>query len=183
MRQAPHEQMELPDRVALVGFMGSGKSTVGMLLGAALGYRFVDVDELTVEQAGLPIADIFLRDGEAAFRRLESRLLLGLAGSRRLVIATGGGAPTRAANRSFLRHQCRTFYLETSAAEVVRRIGGSSERPLLAGSAAGVEELLAARRRWYAQVGTAIATDGRTPQQVTAEIRARLGVCRSATDS
>ena len=166
--------MALPDRIALVGFMGSGKSTVGRLLGAALGYEFVDVDDLIVARARIAIAEIFRRDGEESFRQLESRLLLGLSGRRRVVIATGGGAPTRAANRTFLRTRCRTFHLEVSAEEVVRRIGGSGVRPLLAGNAEGVAELLAARRRWYAAVGITVATEGRTPRQVAAEICAQL---------
>ena len=166
--------MGLPDRIALVGFMGSGKSTVGRQLAAAVGRRFVDVDSLIEEQAGVSIPEIFRRDGEEEFRRLESQLLCGLAARRGLVIATGGGAPMRAGNRDFLRTCCRTFYLEISAAEARRRVGATGGRPLLAASSQGVEELLAARRRWYAAVGETVRAEGRTPIQVVAAIRALL---------
>ena len=164
----------MPERIALVGFMGSGKSTVGGLLAAAVGYRLVDVDTLIEEQAGVSIPEIFRREGEASFRERESRLLLGLARRRGLVIATGGGAPMRARNRDFLRTRCRTFYLEISAAEVRRRIGADAGRPLLAASRQGVAELLAARRRWYAAVGDTVAAESRTPAQVVTAIRALL---------
>lgn len=166
--------MPLPDRIALVGFMGSGKSTVGGLLAAALGYRSVDLDSLIEEQAGAPIAELFRREGEASFRARESRLLLQLGARRGVVIATGGGAPTQPRNREFLRTRCRTFYLEVSAAEVRRRLGADRGRPLLAATLQGIEKLLAARRGWYAAVGAAIPAEGRTPAQVAAAIQALL---------
>ena len=154
--------------------MGSGKSTVGGLLAAAVGYRLVDMDTLIEQQAGMSIPEIFRREGEASFRQRESRVLLGLAGRRGRVIATGGGAPMRARNRDFLRTHCRTFYLEISAAEVRRRVGVDAGRPLLAATPEGVAVLLAARRRWYAAVGDTVAAEGRTPAQVVAAIRALL---------
>ena len=166
--------MAFPDRIALVGFMGSGKSTVGRLLATAVGFQFVDVDKLIEQQAGVSIAELFRRDGEEVFRTLESRLLLGLGERRCVVIATGGGAPMRAANAEFLRARCRTFYLEISAAEVRRRVGGAKDRPLLAATPQGIAELLAARRCRYETVGDTIPAEGRTPVQVVAAIRALL---------
>ena len=166
--------MATPDRIALVGFMGSGKSTVGGLLATAVGYRLVDVDDLIVEHAGMSIAEIFRRRGETSFRELESQLLLGLGRRRGLVIATGGGAPMQPPNHEFLRNRCRTFYLEISAAEVRRRLGSDSGRPKLAATLEGVEELLAARRPWYETVGDTVTAEGRTPAQVVATIRTLL---------
>ena len=166
--------MATPDRIALVGFMGSGKSTVGGLLAAAVGYRLVDVDDLIVEHAGMSIAEIFRRRGEDSFRELESRLLLGLGRRRGLVIATGGGAPMQQPNHEFLRTRCHTFYLEISAAEARRRIGSDRGRPKLAVTPEGVEELLAARRPWYEAVGYTVPAEGRTPAQVVATIRTLL---------
>jgi len=166
--------MAMPDRIALVGFMGSGKSTVGGLLATALGYRLVDVDNLIEEQAGMSIPEMFRRRGESCFRELESRLLLALGERRGLVIATGGGAPMQPRNHEFLRTRCRTFYLEISAAEVRRRLGSDPGRPKLAATLEGIEELLAARRRTYDAAGDTVMAEGRTPAQVAAAIRALL---------
>lgn len=166
--------MALPDRIALVGFMGSGKSTVGRLLATSVGYQFIDVDTLIEREAGMTIPELFRRHGEEVFRGLETRLLLALGGRRSVVIATGGGAPMRAVNHDFLRTRCRTFYLEISAAEVQRRVGGSGGRPLLAATPEGVAGLLAARHHRYAAAGDTIPAEGRTPLQVAAAIRAVL---------
>ena len=154
--------------------MGSGKSTVGRLLATAVGYRFVDVDTLIEQDAGVSIPELFRRDGEDLFRALETRLLLGVGDRRSVVIATGGGAPMRAVNHEFLRTKCRTFYLEISAAEAQRRVGGSGGRPLLAATPEGIAELLAARHGRYAAAGDTIPAEGRTPVQVVAAIRALL---------
>ena len=154
--------------------MGSGKSTVGRRLATAVGYRFVDVDTLIEQDAGVSIPELFRRDGEDLFRAVETRLLLGLGARRGVVIATGGGAPMRAVNHEFLRTKCRTFYLEISAAEAQRRVGGSGGRPLLAATPEGVAELLAARHGRYAAAGDTIPAEGRTPVQVVAAIRALL---------
>ena len=154
--------------------MGSGKSTVGRLLATAVGYRFVDVDTLIEQDAGVSIPELFRRAGEEVFRALETRLLLGVGDRRSVVIATGGGAPMRAVNHEFLRTKCRTFYLEISAAEAQRRVGGGGGRPLLAATPEGIAELLAARRGRYAAAGDTIPAEGRTPVQVVAAIRALL---------
>lgn len=166
--------MALPDRVALVGFMGSGKSTVGRLLATAVGYQFVDVDTLIEREAGVSIPELFRREGEEVFRALETRMLLGLGARRSVVIATGGGAPMRAVNHEFLRTRCRTFYLEISAAEAQRRVGGSGGRPLLAATREGIAELLASRHHTYAASGATIPAEGRSPMQVAASIRSLL---------
>ena len=154
--------------------MGSGKSTVGRLLASAVAYRFVDVDTLIEQEAGVSIPELFRRAGEEVFRALETRMLLALGDRRNVVIATGGGAPMRAVNHDFLRTRCRTFYLEISAAEAQRRVGGTGGRPLLAATPEGIAALLAGRHGRYAAAGDTIAAEGRTPLQVVATIRALL---------
>ena len=166
--------MALPDRIALVGFMGSGKSTVGRLLATAVGYQFVDVDTLIEREAGMSIPELFRRAGEEVFRALETRMLLDLGARRSVVIATGGGAPMRAVNHDFLCTKCRTFYLRISAAEAQRRVGGTGGRPLLAATPRGVADLLASRHDRYAAAGETIAAEGRTPLQIASSIRALL---------
>ena len=166
--------MALPERIALVGFMGSGKSTVGRLLATAVGYQFVDVDTLIEHEAGVSIPELFRRDGEEVFRALETRMLLDLGARRSVVIATGGGAPMRIVNHEFLRAKCRTFYLQISAAEAQRRVGGTGGRPLLAATPGGIARLLAARHDRYAAAGDTVPSEGRTPLQVVAAIRGLL---------
>jgi len=96
---APDRQSAPVRRVVLTGFMGSGKSTVGPLLAARLGWRFIDADDVIVADAGIPIAEFFARHGEPAFREREHATIARLAHEHYLVLALGGGAietePTR----------------------------------------------------------------------------------------
>ena len=87
----------------LVGFMGSGKSSVGRLAAKALGFQFTDTDQMVVERTGRQISDIFQTDGEAAFRTLETEAIESLARSERHVVSTGGGAVLSEYNRQMLR--------------------------------------------------------------------------------
>src|SRR3974390_739771 len=96
---APDRQYAPVRRIVLTGFMGSGKSTVGPLLAARLGWRFIDADDVIVSDAGMPIAEFFARHGESAFREREHATIARLARKDSLVLALGGGAietePTR----------------------------------------------------------------------------------------
>src|ERR1700691_2026118 len=91
-----------PRRIVLTGFMGSGKSTVGPLLAARLGWRFVDVDDVIEAEARTKITELFARDGEAAFREREHEAIKRLAESEELVLALGGGAIETEAVRALL---------------------------------------------------------------------------------
>jgi shikimate kinase len=167
--------------VFLIGFMASGKTTVGRLLAAALGFRFVDLDDRIVEAAGAPIPEIFARHGEAGFRARERDALRAAAGDRRVVFATGGGAPCFGDNLATMRAAGRLVALEVSAEEAVRRAGRGSGRPLLDGAANPLDAaaaLLNERARFYAQAEVRVRTEGRTPDAVVAEIVERLGLPR-----
>jgi shikimate kinase len=163
-----------PPRIALIGFMGSGKSTVGRLLARELGYRFVDADQLIEKQTGRSIREIFAEKGEEEFRRLESLALEGLSRKRRVVIAAGGGAPIRLENRSFFTGSATTFYLSVSFEEFLRRTGIDPARPLLARGREELQVLYNSRRPVYESLGSRVATDGRAPAEVAAEIIAVL---------
>jgi len=161
-------------RVALIGFMGCGKSTVGPILAGLLGYSFVDTDDLVVERAGIPIPEIFRRHGEPAFRRMETQALAELTLRSAVVIATGGGAPLQPANREFFALEARTFHLRVSFAEALSRTAGDTKRPLLDQGQPALQRLFDARLPVYESLGQPVETDRRSPTEIAAEIRATL---------
>ena len=116
--------------IVLVGFMGAGKSTVGALLARKLGCLLVDLDKLIVERAGCSIRDIFANNGEPAFRELETTALKTLAGSKRIVVATGGGVVGRNENWLAMRRLGTVIYLQAPWNILRSRIDGDVERPL-----------------------------------------------------
>ncbi len=122
-----------PKNIVLIGFMGSGKSSIARELSHTLGYPVVDTDVLIVKQAGKPIRKIFEDEGEDAFRDLESAILRKLEESlpTRRIIATGGGVIVRPENREILRRLGFVVWLVVSAEEIMRRTGKNRDRPLL----------------------------------------------------
>ena len=165
--------------VVLTGFMGTGKTTVGRLLAAELGFELVDTDALIEERHG-PIAEIFASRGEAAFRAIEREIAAELADRTGLVIATGGRMLLDPANAAVLGAQGRVFGLVAAPEEVYARVSADRtpvERPLLAvpDPRRRIEELMAERAAGYGQFRQ-IPTDGRTPADVAAAILALLDV-------
>ncbi len=116
--------------IILCGFMGCGKSTVGLLLARRLKFRFLDLDCAIEEQAGMSIPEIFEKQGEAAFRDLEHQAVLSLAGRQGLVVPTGGGVLTRQENIASLRASGTVVYINTPFALCYQRIS-STDRPLV----------------------------------------------------
>ncbi|HVV15690.1 MAG TPA: shikimate kinase [Polyangia bacterium] len=172
--------------IFLVGFMGSGKTTVGRLLAARLGWSFADLDDRIVRAAGLPIPEIFAREGEPAFRRRETDALRAAAAERRIVVATGGGAACREENLDTMRAAGRVVALGVSPREAVRRAGAASGRPLLDGAAdplANAAALLAAREPFYARADVRVETDGRPPARIAEQIAAQLAAFAPRTGS
>lgn len=139
-----------PPRVALIGLMGSGKTRLGEVLARRLGWPFVDADARLEAHAGRPVAEVFAREGESAFRDRESAVLRDLAEQPGpLVVATGGGVVEREENRSVLTAAFRVVWLEIASGEAARRVGRSHTRPLLhreGSSARAILAELAARR-------------------------------------
>ena len=164
----------------LVGMMGAGKSAVGRLLAERLERPFVDADDALEAKLGRTIPQVFAEDGEDGFRREESAVLTDLLDRRPApVIATGGGVVVRAANREVLRERATVVWLQAPVAELARRVGSGSGRPLLAGDPlATLTELEAARGPLYADVaGLVLDTTDRDPgalaEQVASELRGR----------
>lgn len=161
--------MGLSRHVFLVGFMGSGKSTVGRMVAGSLGVRFVDLDAVIESAAGEPIPQIFSNQGEEAFRDLESEALESLEGEEPSVVACGGGVVLRDSNRGVLKRLGTVVYLKVTAGEAVARIGDRRTRPLLAGPGGtlAATTLLAARETVYASVAdVTVDTTGRSASEV-----------------
>ncbi|MEU4037674.1 shikimate kinase [Streptomyces collinus] len=156
--------------VVLVGPMGVGKSTVGRLLAERLGVGYRDTDDDIVAAEDRTIADIFLDEGEPAFRAIEKRAVAAALAEHAGVLALGGGAVLDADTRALLAGH-RVVYLSMDVEEAVRRTGLNVARPLLVVNPRKQwRELMEARRHLYEEVATAVVpTDGRTPEEVTQE--------------
>ena len=159
----------------LIGPPGAGKTTVGALVAARLGLDFVDTDTVIEEAAGKPVSDIFVQDGEDAFRALERAAAARLIASHPGVLALGGGAILDAGTRDRLAGR-RVIYLETGFVSAVHRTGLDTARPLLLGNPrARMKTLLEERIPVYAALAwITVPTDDREPEDIAAEIAARL---------
>ncbi|MFI6854613.1 shikimate kinase [Streptomyces sp. NPDC050416] len=154
--------------IVLVGPMGVGKSTVGQLLAERLGTGYRDTDDDIVAAQGRTIAEIFVEEGESAFRAIEKQAVREALAGHDGVLALGGGAVLDPDTRALLAGQ-RVVYLSMDVDEAVKRTGLNAARPLLAVNPRKQwRELMEARRHLYEEVATAVvATDGRTPEEVT----------------
>lgn len=154
--------------VVLVGPMGVGKSTVGQMLADRLGVGYRDTDDDIVAEQGRSIAEIFVDEGEPAFRAIEKQAVHRALAEHDGVLALGGGAILDADTRALLAGQ-RVAYLSMDVEEAVKRTGLNAARPLLAVNPRKQwRELMEARRHLYEGVATAVVTtDGRTPEEVT----------------
>jgi shikimate kinase len=163
--------------IVLIGFMAAGKSTVGKIVATALDRRFYDLDQLIEEAAGQPIAEIFRQAGEPAFRRHEAAALQRALTLEDAVVATGGGAACREENLSAMLARGLVVALSASPAEILKRTGGASGRPLLDGAddpLAVASRLLAEREPFYSRAHLRVDTVGRRPEEVAAEIVAAV---------
>ncbi|MFI6762134.1 shikimate kinase [Micromonospora sp. NPDC050417] len=155
----------------LVGAPGSGKTSTGQALAAALGVAFRDTDADIETAAGKPIPEIFVDEGEEHFRTLERDAVATALGEFDGVLALGGGAILAESNRAALAGHT-VVYLSVELTDAIRRVGLGAGRPLLAiNPRATLKYLLDQRRPLYQEVATlTVVTDGRTPEQVAEEI-------------
>ena len=158
--------------IVLVGFMGTGKSSVGKLLARTLNRPFVDMDDLIEERAGKTIPRIFKEDGEPAFRAMERDAARELAARRGIVVAAGGGAVLNPDNMSDFNRTGLVVCLSASKAELLRRLSASDNRPLLenGGLEARISGLLDARQALYDAVPRQVDTTGLTAIEVAARV-------------
>lgn len=167
--------------IFLIGYRGTGKSTVARELAARLGYDWIDADEIIEQQAGKSIAAIFSDEGEPAFRDLEAEVVAEVARRQRTVAALGGGAVLRDANRAIIRAAGPIVWLTASVDTILERVAAdnstASRRPQLSvgGGRAEVETLLAARTPLYRECATLVVdTEGKMAAALAEEIVAQL---------
>jgi shikimate kinase len=166
------------NHIFLTGFMGAGKSTVGLLLADKLGADFIDTDQLIMQRHAMSISSIFAHYGEAYFRASETAVLQELkarADAEADIVSTGGGIVEREENRT-LMHLCGTVvYLHASWDTLRRRLSDVSDRPLARGAAEQkLHQLWQRRLPLYASADLRIDTDGLKPQAVAEQILLHL---------
>ena len=123
--------MKSKENISLIGFMGSGKTTIGELLAEKAGYLFIDLDKMIELSEGKTINEIFTCSGEEHFREIESKIIKKVYYNNRCVFACGGGVILRGENMKIIRKNSRVVYLEVSPQEALSRLEGTSDRPLL----------------------------------------------------
>ncbi len=159
--------------IFLVGFMGTGKSTVGLLLAAKLERRFCDLDAVIEQEAHMTVPEIFFNERESGFRAREAAALRRVTAAAPQVIAVGGGAPAHGDNMDFMLQAGKVVCLTASVDELVRRIGSAENRPMLAGKdvRAEVERIMAQRSQHYARAHLTIDTTAVAPSKVAQRIQ------------
>ena len=138
--------------IALIGFMGTGKTAVGKALAEKLGKKFVELDSLIEQNAGKTIPEIFQQDGEVGFRELEIEVAKEVSGKKKAVIACGGGIVLNKINIDRLRKECIIVHLTASPEAILKRTSGDEiERPLLRArnKAQNIRELFRFRKPFY----------------------------------
>lgn len=163
--------------IALIGFMGTGKSTISRYLKDMLALKEVDVDAMIVKNQNMAIKDIFAEHGEEYFRRCESEAILSLKDCRQSVISCGGGAVIREENVINLKKISRIVLLTASPETILKRVKGSEERPILNGNmnVEFIKELMEKRADYYYKAADVIIeTDHKDVSQICEELLVAL---------
>ena len=155
--------------IFLVGFMGSGKTTVGRKLAKMLDFRFQDLDDLIEMRAGKTVSAIFADHGEASFRELEREAMRECRFMKRTIVALGGGAFVSAINREILEGIGPTVWLDCPLDVCLARIEGDRTRPLLT-SGIDLGSLYAVRRAAYEKADIVVQSGGQPPEEIAREI-------------
>src|SRR6266404_4157581 len=158
--------------LALIGFMGTGKSSVGRLVADPLHFTYLDTDDVITARAGTPLTDIFAQEGEAVFRERENRLVEELTHRTRTVISTGGGLPMDPANMASLKSHALVICLWASPEVIWEHGPGQNHRPLLTESdpLEKVRSLLAIREPFYRQADVLVNTEMRSIREVAQQV-------------
>lgn len=162
------------NHIIMIGFMGSGKTTIGKKLARRLELEFIDTDDMIEEQTGQEITDIFAQKGEAYFRKLETDALRQLLQKeKRCVIAVGGGLPMQPENQPLLRELGTVVFLEADTDTLVLRLRNDTKRPKLQGGdlRERIETLMAQREETYIKTANLrVSTENRGFGSILREI-------------
>ncbi len=163
--------------IVLTGFMGTGKSCVGIVLAKKLSFKFIDTDAMIEKKAGVKISEIFEKQGESSFRDLESEVIRDVSNAEDCVVVTGGGAIIRDENIQNLKKCGIVVCLTATADEIYNRVKDETHRPLLQvpDPVAKIKELLEARKDFYAKADEFIDTSGLTVDEVADKIVSLTG--------
>ena len=169
--------------LALVGFMGTGKSSVGRLAAEQLRFAFIDTDEWIENEVGLSIPQIFAQQGEPAFRQYERDALKGLSTQRDTIIATGGGLVADPSNMASLKSHALVICLWASPETILERVSTQSHRPLLQtpDPPARIRELLEQRAPAYRQADVLIHTGLRSAKEAVHQVLHQFHLARKGT--
>ena len=159
--------------IVLVGFMGTGKTSIGRRLSTQLRMRYVDTDDIIERDSGRRISDIFAEDGEPAFRELESEAVRKVSKLYNYVISTGGGVVLKEANMVELKRNGIVFCLNATAEEIYKRVRHQSHRPLLQtpDPLTKIKSMLEERHSYYVKADYMVETTGRSFGEVMAYIK------------
>ncbi len=162
----------MKSNIALIGFMGTGKTSVGTLLAKKLGKSFVETDSIIERKTGRKITEIFRRDGEIRFRELEIEAVKEAAEKKNAVISCGGGAVMNQINVQRLRENSSIVLLAASPETILERTGKSGDRPLLEGKdkLGKIKQLLESRKNLYSVSDYTLDTSGMSAEKAAEKI-------------
>jgi shikimate kinase len=173
----------MPVRIVyIIGFMGSGKTTVGKKLASLLGWQFIDLDKRIEEYTGEKISEIFSKHGEEYFRVVESGMLKNLISEKQTVISTGGGTPCHDGNMDFMTGSGLTIYLRLTPGQLKSRLSvAPEERPLIKDIEEEdlltfIEKKLLFREKWYNMAELTVDAFSLDITALHSMIRNKLGI-------
>ena len=159
--------------IFLIGFMGTGKSTVAKALKKETGAEIIEMDQLSAQRENLSIPKIFEEKGEAYFRNVETELLMELQSGEKTIVSCGGGVPMREKNVLEMKKSGKVVLLTALPETILERVRDNEDRPLLQNrkSVEGIRELMEQRREKYeAAADVMVATDGKSAETIAREI-------------
>ena len=165
--------MPQKNNIVLIGFMGTGKSSIARQLHYLYEMEIAEMDQMLVEQEGMSIPDIFTQKGESYFRQIETQLLCNLQKENHIVISCGGGAALREENVTAMKENGYVFLLTASPETIFTRVGQDTNRPVLNGhrSPEGIAKLMESRREKYEKAADCIiSTEGKFSRELAQEI-------------